>query len=125
MRVTAWNCPDAWWIYAAIAVTVLVAGSLLLWRHRYLQHRALLDAERDAHDSESMALQDSILQSSQGLILRLEAIARNLPPDHPTRRDISKALDRAERVLANGLRRAQHLRKYRQRPGRTGSSEES
>jgi hypothetical protein len=61
-------------------------------------------------DSEAHALEESMLQSGQGLILRLEAIARRLPPDHPVRRDIVEALDRAEHVLEEGLDRAQHRR---------------
>jgi hypothetical protein len=85
-------------------------GILLYWHRRQMMRQARLKAERTAHDLEANALQESMLQSGHGLILRFEAIAKRLPPDHPIRRDIAAALDRAERVLEKGQDRAQNLR---------------
>lgn len=104
------NCPSSWLIIAcAVGLSMLVL-LFLLWRRAQARQLAQLKAGEVARDSAVTALQESMLQSAQGLILRFEAIAKRLPLDHPTRRDLVEALDRAERVLEQGLDRAQHLR---------------
>jgi hypothetical protein len=84
--------------------------ALLGWRRAQAKRLARSRAADDARDSAVTALQESMLQSGQGLLLRFEAIAKRLPPDHPTRRDLVEALDRAELILEKGLDKAQHLR---------------
>jgi ABC-type nickel/cobalt efflux system permease component RcnA len=110
MSAMARICPNDWWLALSIFAVLIMLGILLLWRHRQLMRQARLRAERAAHDLEANALQESMLQSGHGLILRFEAIARRLPPDHPIRQEIVAALDRAERVLEKGQGRAQNLR---------------
>jgi biopolymer transport protein ExbB/TolQ len=105
-----WTCPTAWWLAASIVAVMVMLGILWRWRQRHLQRQAQSAAAQAARDSETHAMEEAILQSGQGLILRFEAIARRLPPDHPVRRDIDEALDRAEYVLEKGLDRAQHRR---------------
>ena len=110
MSAIARICPSDWWLASSIFAALIMLGILLHWRHRQTMCQARLRAERAAHDLEAKALQESMLQSGHGLILRFEAIAKRLPPDHPVRRDLAAALDRAERILEKGQDRAQNLR---------------
>ena len=110
MHVFPWTCPSIWWIAASVTVVLLMLAFLWRWRRWHIRQQARSKAKQAAMESEAHALEESMLQSGQGLILRFEAIARRLPPDHPVRRDIVEALDRAEHVLEKGLDRAQHRR---------------
>ena len=110
MHFIPWNCPNAWWLAASVAVVFLMVEELFRWRRRHRLQQARSKAERVAREHAATALQESMLQSGQGLILRFEAIARGLPQDDPARRELMKVLDRAERVLEKGLDRAQYLR---------------
>jgi uncharacterized membrane protein YcjF (UPF0283 family) len=110
MSAIARICPSDWWLVIGFFTVLLMLGILLRWRHSQLMRQARLKAERAAHDSAANALQESMLQSGHGMVLRFEAIARRLPPDHPIRRDISAALDRAEAALEKWQNRAQNLR---------------
>jgi hypothetical protein len=110
MQVVPWTCPSTWWIAASVAAVLLLLAVLWRWRRRQIRQQARSKAKQAAVEYEAHALEESMLQSGQGLILRFEAIARQLPPDHPVRRDIVEALDRAEHVLEKGLDRAQHRR---------------
>jgi hypothetical protein len=104
------TCPTVWWMGASTLSVLVMLAVLLHWRRRQARHQARSDARHAAIESEAQALQESMLQSGQGLILRFEAIARQLPVDHPVRRDLSNALDRAERILEKGVDQVQHRR---------------
>lgn len=121
MPANSWNCPSAWWIAGIVVVALVVAGVCARRYRRHVRSRARQEAQHAAREAASAALQETILQSSQGLILRMEAIARGLPADHPARRDITRALDRAERLLEKGRDRAQHLRPKSPPPGGPGT----
>jgi biopolymer transport protein ExbB/TolQ len=110
MNVIPWTCPSFWLIVASVVAVLLMLSVLWHWRRRHVRQQARSKAAQRAVESEAQALEESMLQSGQGLILRFEAIARRLPLDHPVRRDIVEALDRAEYVLEKGLDRAQHRR---------------
>jgi hypothetical protein len=110
MSVIARICLSDWWLVLSIFAMLLMLGLSLRWYRLQKMRQAQLRAARTAHDLEVNALQESMLQSGHGLILRFEAIARRLPPDHPVRRDLAEALDRAERVMEVGQDRAQNLR---------------
>lgn len=113
MQIFSWTCPSNWpWFVWVTGMLALLLG-LLLWRRARTRRQLQSRVEDAARETAVTALQESMLQSAQGLMLRFEAIARRLPADHPTRRDLVEALDRAERVLENGLDKAQHLRDQR------------
>ncbi len=57
-------------------------------------------------------LHDTLLQDVQGLILKLDAIAKRMPASDPAREEIEKTLDYADRVLAEGRDRVRNLRVY-------------
>jgi ligand-binding sensor domain-containing protein/signal transduction histidine kinase len=56
------------------------------------------------------ALHDTFLQSVQGLILKFDAVAKQIPPDQPARQNMENALDRADEVMAEGRERVRNLR---------------
>jgi hypothetical protein len=110
MQAIPWTCPAVWWVAASTLSVLVMLAVLVHWHRRQARHQARANARHAAIESQAQALQESMLQSGQGLILRFEAIARQLPIDHPVRRDIAQALDRAERVLEKGFDQAQHRR---------------
>jgi hypothetical protein len=110
MQAISWTCPTVWWIAASALSVLVMFAALVHCHHRQARHAARSKARHAAMESEAHALQESMLQSGQGLILRFEAIARQLPVDHPVRRDIAQALDRAERILEKGVDQVQHRR---------------
>jgi signal transduction histidine kinase len=65
----------------------------------------LAERERIARD-----LHDTLLQSVQGLILKVHAGLRQIPTEEPGRNTIEKALDYADEVLAEGRDRVRNLR---------------
>ncbi|WP_158884166.1 hypothetical protein [Rhodanobacter sp. L36] len=110
MQGISWRCPGAWWITASVVTMILMIGVLLRWRRHQALRSSRSRAEDIANAAAARSMQEFMLQSGQGLILRFEAIARQLPPDHPTRLDLIAAIDRAESVLEKGLDSAQHRR---------------
>jgi signal transduction histidine kinase len=65
----------------------------------------LAERERIARD-----LHDTLLQSVQGLILKVHAGLRQIPAEEPGRQTVEKALDHADQVLAEERDRVRNLR---------------
>jgi signal transduction histidine kinase/ligand-binding sensor domain-containing protein len=98
-------------------VLCVVLGSAVLWllfmlRMRQvkaqLQSRAeerLLERERIARE-----LHDTFLQGVQGLMLRFQSATERIPEGEPARNLMEEALDRADRVLAEGRDKVAELR---------------
>jgi signal transduction histidine kinase len=63
------------------------------------------ERERIARD-----LHDTLLQSVQGLILKIHAVSKQIPPDEPAGAALEKTLDHADEVLAEGRDRVRDLR---------------
>jgi signal transduction histidine kinase len=55
-------------------------------------------------------LHDTLLQSVQGLILKVAAATKQMPAEQPARQAIEDALDHADQVLAEGRERIRSLR---------------
>jgi signal transduction histidine kinase/ligand-binding sensor domain-containing protein len=73
-----------------------------------VQHRfegRLMERERIARE-----LHDTLLQSVQGLILKFDAVAKQIPSDEPARRAMDEALDRADQVMGEGRDSVRNLR---------------
>lgn len=99
------------------AVACIAAGLMLLWllyllRLRQLAARLRLQLGERYAERERIAreLHDTLLQSVQGLIWRLDQLGRRLPPEEPVREDLREALDDAEDALAEGRDRVTALR---------------
>ncbi|WP_192281413.1 sensor histidine kinase [Xanthomonas sp. XNM01] len=101
-----------------VACVVLVIAALLLGlrlRSRQLARRVRARLEERYRERERIAreLHDTLLQGTQGLILRLHASSLALAPDHPVRRELETAMDLAEQSLAQGRDRLRGLRDSR------------
>jgi signal transduction histidine kinase len=72
--------------------------------------RARLEARLEERERIARDLHDTLLQSVQGLILKVDAVAKKIPADDPARRAIEATLDRAEEVLVEGRDRVRSLR---------------
>ena len=101
------------WFYGLCAL-VCLAFLWLLYVVRIRQVSAqvrgrleerLAERERIARD-----LHDTLLQSVQGLVLRLRAAVSRMPTQEPNRSLMEQALERADEVLTEGRDRVQHLR---------------
>lgn len=88
-------------IWALVRLQVHLASTRLLARH------AALTAERSRIARE---LHDTLLQSTQSLIVRFQRSANGIPDDSTTRADLEEALDRADQLMEEGRDRVLALR---------------
>lgn len=96
---------------------VMAAFSLWMlyrWRLRFATARLDLQYTEPLSERERIArqLHDTLLQSIQGLMLRFQAVAKELRGDEPARHMLEKALDRADEVMAEGRGRVTGLRTF-------------
>lgn len=101
------------WFRVACVIAALALLSLLyLARLRQLavQIRARLDERHRERERIARELHDTLLQSTQGLVLRLHVASRKLPPGDPVRAELESAMTLAERVAADGRERVRGLR---------------
>jgi signal transduction histidine kinase/ligand-binding sensor domain-containing protein len=104
--------------FVALCVFALVAliGFLLWIRVRQVssmlrqRHEARL-AERDRIARD---LHDTLLQSTEGLILKVYTAAQQLPAGHPTRTFLTHSLDLAEELAVEGRQKLLGLRQHSQ-----------
>jgi signal transduction histidine kinase/ligand-binding sensor domain-containing protein len=101
------------WFYALCGL-LLVA---LLWliyrlRLRYITGKVLERMEERTRERVRIArdLHDTLLQSIQGLILRVHLAADQLPPEEPVRQTLRSALDTADQVISEGRGKVRELR---------------
>jgi signal transduction histidine kinase len=98
----------ALWVAAALGLMLLIFAWWLRQAQAQLRSRLnerLVERERIARD-----LHDTFLQAVQGLMLRFQAAAERIPPQEPARTFMEDALDRADRVLADGRQKIMTLR---------------
>jgi signal transduction histidine kinase/ligand-binding sensor domain-containing protein len=101
-------------LFRALCVLALIG---LLWGLYALRLRQVSDrihgrlqdrmAERERIARE---LHDTLLQGIQGLMLRLQSVADQIPPDQPARQALESAMDRADDVIVEGRDRVKSLR---------------
>ena len=100
--------------FIALCITTAIVSLYLfyLMRLRQVGHQVRTRMEVRIAERERIArdLHDTLLQSVQGLILKIHAIALQIPATDPTRQGIEKTLDYADRVLAEGRDRVRSLR---------------
>jgi signal transduction histidine kinase/ligand-binding sensor domain-containing protein len=102
------------WVMCAIA-GVLTVLALISLRSSYLARRVqekynerLLERERIARE-----LHDTLLQGFQGLILRMQAVANDLPSTFNGKKSLEETLDRAEQTLVESRESITNLRTSR------------
>jgi signal transduction histidine kinase/ligand-binding sensor domain-containing protein len=95
-------------------VTVLLLWLLYRWRLRFATARLNLQHAERLSERERIAreLHDTLLQSIQGLMLRFQAVAKEMPDQAPARLRLEKALDRADEVMPEGRGRLTGLRTF-------------
>jgi len=101
-----------WFIVACtIAVMMLLyLGYLLRLRQVAARIRVRLVAKNAERERIARELHDTLLQSTQGLVLRFQAATKQLPPDNSVRASLELVLQRANEVVAEGRDRVQDLR---------------
>jgi signal transduction histidine kinase/ligand-binding sensor domain-containing protein len=99
-------------VVLCILIGGIVIGLLFLFRVRQISDRLRGQLEERLAERERIAreLHDTLLQGVQGLVLRFHSIARQTPPDSPTRPMMEEVLGRADEVIAQGRDRVQDLR---------------
>jgi signal transduction histidine kinase/ligand-binding sensor domain-containing protein len=98
-------------IVACVLMTALLLWLLHLLRLRSLSQRLRerLEERHQERDRIARDLHDTLLQGFQGLMLRFQAVAAEMPAT-PARARLDQALDRAEQVLGEGRDRVSGLR---------------
>jgi len=101
-----------WFRVLFVAGVLLVFTALYRLRVRQVagQVRARLEERVEERERIARDLHDTLLQSVQGLILRFDAVAQQIPPDQPAYSDLESTLNRADEVLAEGRDRVRNLR---------------
>jgi len=104
---------QGWPLWALCGLAAIAFVALLMRRrtHRLLQHERLLHDDR-LRERERIAreLHDMLVQSTQGFILNVQAAATLVPSDSPARPMLERALESADKVLADGRDRVERLR---------------
>lgn len=102
------------WQFKVCAALALLLTLALLWRMRTRQVagrlRARLEERYLERERIARELHDTLLQGTQGLILRLHAASRSLPWNDPRRLELEQAVDLAENALIEGRDRVNGLR---------------
>jgi len=95
-----------------VAVFFLLLGAFYQLRMRQVagQVRARMEERLEERERIARDLHDTLLQSVQGLILKFDAVAKQIPGNQPARAAIESTLDRADEVLAEGRDRVRNLR---------------
>lgn len=101
-----------WFAALSIGLGLLALWGLHRLRLRQVTRRMRARLEDRAEERERIAreLHDTLLQSTQGLILSFGAIAQQAVSSEINRLRLEKALSRAEAVMAEGRRRVRNLR---------------
>ncbi|GAB3097859.1 sensor histidine kinase [Lysobacter terrae] len=93
-----------------LALSAACIGYLLRLRHLAMQICLRMEERYDERERIARELHDTLLQGTQGLILRLHATSKKLSEDDPVRQDLERAMDLAEIALADGRDRVRGLR---------------
>lgn len=101
-----------WFRVFYIAAAMAGLYVLYLFRLRQVTHQVRRQMAARIEERERIArdLHDTLLQGIQGLILKVDAAARQMPLQEPFRQSIAKALDYGDEVMAEGRDRVRSLR---------------
>lgn len=101
------------WFKLILAMALLSLGAAAYsWRTWAETARVRRQFEVRIAERERIAreLHDTLLQSVQGLLLRVQSVANALPNDSEARNELEGTLDRADAVLREGRERVRELR---------------
>jgi len=97
-------------IVALVVFLLLWCGYLVRFNHVTAQMRAKLEDRLAERERIARDLHDTLLQGFQGLILRFQSVANEIPQGQPVRTLIDQALDSADGALKEGRDSVRHLR---------------
>ena len=120
VRFVPWDSPNdeqlpsyqTTWVLALCAISVLAGFYLLylaLLRQVASQMLRRMEVQHAERERIARDLHDTLLRSVQGLILKFNAVAKQMPGEAPARQAIEKTLDFADQVLAEGRDRVRNL----------------
>lgn len=101
------------WFRCLLAVLLaVILYALYRWRMQALaaQFRARVDERIDERNRIARELHDTLLQSVQGLLLKVHGAAVRLAPDEPVKDLLEDALQQAERTITEARTRVRDLR---------------
>ena len=103
---------SAWFRALCLAALALLGVALYRWRVRWLSARLAERLRVKTAERERIArtLHDTFLQTVQGLVLRVDAVAASLPPGARARRQLETVLEDAGSAIGEGRDRLQELR---------------
>jgi len=101
-----------WFKLGCAGAAVLLGIALYRARMRYVTRRVTERLQVKTAERERIArtLHDTFLQTVQGLVLRVDAVAATLPPETRARRQLETVLDDASHVIGEGREQLQELR---------------
>jgi signal transduction histidine kinase len=98
-------------------VALAFVAALLAWAgYRIWLRQVTVDIQRRTEarlgERERIArdLHDTLLQGFQGLLLRIQGVANNIPREDPLRKGLESALNRGEQIIVEGRNRVRELR---------------
>ncbi len=102
----------AWFRITVVALAGFAFWALYLLRMRQVteQIHGRLNERLAERERIARELHDTLLQGFQGLVLRFQAVMKQLPQEGSARAMMEKALDRADEVLLEGRQRVKDLR---------------
>jgi ligand-binding sensor domain-containing protein/signal transduction histidine kinase len=102
----------SWFRVSCVAAFLVLLIALYQLRLRQVARQFNMRLEERVKERTRIAreLHDTLLQGVQGLVLKFDAVAKQLPREGPARKAMEKALDRADEVLAEGRDRVRDLR---------------
>jgi signal transduction histidine kinase len=105
-------CQTVWFRSSGVAGFVGVLGAFYYLRlgEATRRERARMEARLDERERIARDLHDTLLQGVQGLILKLDAVAKRIPVEDAARCAIEEALDRAHEVVTECRDRVRGLR---------------
>src|SRR5262249_2005982 len=95
----------------AAFLALLVAFYRLRLRQVAQRVQGQMEARVQERERIARDLHDTLLQSVQGLILRIHAVGKLIPHEMAAHEALEKTLDRADQVLAEGRDRVHNLRR--------------
>jgi len=93
-----------------VAMALLALALRLQMQRASLRLRERLEERHSERERIARDLHDTLLQGFQGLLLRFQAVAAQLPEDADERLQLERALDAAEEALEEGRDRVSGLR---------------
>lgn len=101
-----------WFRVLCVLLGLSIVSIAYLLRLRHLSRQIRMRVEERHRERERIAreLHDTLLQGTQGLILRLHAASQRLQANDPLRGDLEVAMDLAEQAMADGRDRVSGLR---------------